>query len=401
MERGVSKIQIVALLWILSIASSSFALRVVQKMLGNSALGQNWKLNNLVVDSDFDIVYVGAVNRIFQLDANLSMINEVITGPKNDSMKCPPPSLLTECDYEKHLTDNHNKILVIHNSGMKNKLITCGSLYQGACETRNLFNITRGNEYYTGDEVSAYAVAANQPDASTVGFIGPGPLDGGQQVLYVASTYTGNVIDDVVKSYRDKVPAISSRSLRRNRFAFAYKSQPPQDDSSSIHIKQEVRSRYLIQYVTGFSSGVHSYFLTVQPESIVDRPSRQKVSKIIHICQKDRLYYSYADMPIQCISGLEVFNIVKASRIIKPGKVLRQKLNLNHDDEILVGLFTRLTENGTIDSAVCMYTMKQIRAKLLENIKKCYQGMESVSGGGYLQKGQCQSSVSINSTFRN
>lgn len=44
--------------------------------------------NHLVVHKETGIIYVGAVNRIYQLDPNLKLIASNKTGPYEDSTEC-------------------------------------------------------------------------------------------------------------------------------------------------------------------------------------------------------------------------------------------------------------------------------------------------------------------------
>lgn len=343
-------------------------------------------LSHMVVDSDTGVMYVGGVNRIYQLDADLRLLAEAVTGPRNDSINClPRPG--DDCLTGRVRTDNYNKILLLDKA--QRMLITCGSVYQGACETRALTNISHVQEYYMSDEVTNFAVAANSRNASTVAFIAPGPSTHSHSVLYVAATYTGR--SRTSRIYRDQVPAVSSRSLKSSdRFALAAVSNPLKGTSSSIYLKSEISSNFRIRYVTGFSLAGFSYFLTVQNDSVLDRPDNKRVTKIAQICQDDVNFFSYADIPLRCVKGGVDYNVLEAAQVVTPGVRLAEALGYmdGNSGEVLVGAFSHTDERwGTVDSAVCIFTMQDIRDKFLENIKLCHQGNASVSGGGYLRVG--------------
>ena len=72
-------------------------------------------------------VYIGAVNKLYQLSHDLSLTANAITGPKEDSPLC---SVLPDCpsNVEKKLTNNVNKALVIDYA--ESRIIECGSLFQ-------------------------------------------------------------------------------------------------------------------------------------------------------------------------------------------------------------------------------------------------------------------------------
>ncbi|KAL3853455.1 hypothetical protein ACJMK2_016991 [Sinanodonta woodiana] len=387
--RKIKRLQhkIVGVFFITTLVFQCMANIVRELTLGDNFEGESWQTNHMIM-SDWDKVYIGAVNRIYELDSNLVVETEVQTGPVLDSPKCLPPP--NDCTHQRTLTDNHNKLLLLY-SGAKEKLITCGSIYQGACEARNLNNISRASEYYTSitGSVSDFAVVANSPDASTVAFIAPGPSDLMTDVLYVATTYTGTGEDEIIKRIRDTVPAICSRSLSRNRFSFAKTTDSIQGKFSGMFIKKDVRSSYLIKYITGFTYDAFSYFITQQPEGPSANGLRKTMSKIIQICQEDSYFYSYVDMPFQCRTNSKEYNLLRAARLIQPSKNLRLTFGLrNTEDEILVGIFTTDEKANDTDSAICMFTMQNIRQRLLDNIKLCYQGQD-ISGGGYLDQKQC------------
>ena len=147
-------------------------------------------------------IYVGAINNIYQLKLNssqLSLETRAIMGPQEDSSDCPPTKRCPP-NVSKRLSNYYNKALVIDNQHQW--LISCGSLYQGACVVHNWNNVS--NIIHQPTE----SVAANNATASTVAFIAAGPPPH-KQVLYVGTTYTqGN--------YRSDVPAVASRSLFEN-----------------------------------------------------------------------------------------------------------------------------------------------------------------------------------------
>ena len=359
------------------------------------------QLSHLVVDNETGLLYAAGVNRVYQLDADLNVLAEAVTGPKDDSDNCLPPPH-DECRTGRESTDNFNKILVLDRA--QRMLITCGSVYQGACETRSLDNVSRVEEHYGADDVTNFAVAANSQNGSTVAFIAPGPSTHSHSVLYVATTYTGR--SRTSRIYRDKVPAVSSRSLKSgDRFSLAAVSNPLRGMSSSIYLKSEISSNFRIHYVAGFSYAGFSYFLTVQNDSVEDRPDNRRVSRIVQVCQHDLNFFSYADVPLKCSKDGVDYNVLEAGQIVAPGLRLREALGYldGHPagGEVLVAAFSRSDERwGSVDSALCLFTMQDVRATFLENIKLCHQGNSSVSGGGYLRvgpRGNCGQPVSSGS----
>ena len=70
------------------------------------------QFNSLAIDKNTGRVYIGAVNKLYQLSPDLELTVNAITGPKEDSPLC---SVLPDCpnNVEKKLTNNVNKALVI------------------------------------------------------------------------------------------------------------------------------------------------------------------------------------------------------------------------------------------------------------------------------------------------
>lgn len=84
------------------------------------------RMNHLVVDKNTGRVYVGAVNRLYQLSPDLDLVVKEITGPRPDSPECST----MDCpnDATRKPMDNVNKALVIDYT--TTRLISCGSLFQ-------------------------------------------------------------------------------------------------------------------------------------------------------------------------------------------------------------------------------------------------------------------------------
>lgn len=84
------------------------------------------RLNHLVVDRNTGRVFVGGINRLYQLSPDLETVATAVTGPQNDSTECT----VLECpqNTRRRPTDNVNKVLLIDYS--TSRLITCGSVFQ-------------------------------------------------------------------------------------------------------------------------------------------------------------------------------------------------------------------------------------------------------------------------------
>ena len=69
-------------------------------------------LRRLAVDSQSGRVYVGAVNHVYQLDSDLTLVVDVTTGPVQDNKDCPDfdNSGNLDCSLPTTLVDNYNQV---------------------------------------------------------------------------------------------------------------------------------------------------------------------------------------------------------------------------------------------------------------------------------------------------
>lgn len=311
------------------------------------------KLNHLAVDEITGRVYVGGINRLYQLSPDLQLHQTEITGPQNDSNDCT----VSECPAQitKNLKDNINKVLLIDRT--TSRLISCGSLFQGTCTVRSLQNVS------IIEQDVQDAIVANDEHSSTVAFIAPGPPNPPiTNVLYIGVTYTHNSL------YRSEIPAVASRSLEKGRmFQLASSAVTT---GTRIFINSFARESYKVNYVYGFSSESFSYFLTTQMKHNHPTTSREYISKLVRICHEDSNYYSYTEIPVDCISGGTKYNLVQAAFLGKPGQDLAENLSITEQDHVLYAVFSE----GSGKTALCVYSLKSIRRKFMQNIKACFNG---------------------------
>ncbi|NXH29786.1 PLXD1 protein, partial [Myiagra hebetior] len=154
--------------------------------------------NNFALDGPGSRVYLAAVNRLFQLSGGeLALEAEAAVGPVLDSPLCHAPQLpQASCEHPRVLTNNYNKIL--QPDPEQGVLVVCGSIYQGLCQLRSMANISAVAVRFPpggSDSVTVFPsmlnVAANHPNASTVGLVLRRGGGGGGARLLVAATYTG------------------------------------------------------------------------------------------------------------------------------------------------------------------------------------------------------------------
>lgn len=286
----------------------------------------NGNFNHLAVDRNTGRVYIGAVNRLYQLSETLVQQKMLTTGPKDDSPFCPPEGSECECstdnceDFIRKPTNSINKALVIDYKG--GKLIACTNLFQGHCEKRHLSDISQMDDHVFK------SIVPNDEISPAVVFIGPGPSkassrsDQSQErlVLYVAATRSTQGLD----LYKDLVPNLSSRDL--GSFDLAAKDIAR---GTKIDLEYRQRSTFRVHYVDGFISGGFSYVVAIQPEKL-DIQNSDYVSKIIRVCQNDRKFYSFTEVDLQCHHNGVKYNILRAIDVAHPGAHLALSLGLSH-----------------------------------------------------------------------
>lgn len=205
-------------------------------------------------------------------------------------------------------------------------------------------------------------------DASTVAFIAPGPPSPPvTNVMYVGVTFAGNSL------YRSEIPAVASRSLEKGRmFQLASSAVTT---GTRMFINPNSRESYPVNYVYGFSSERFSYFLTTQLKHNTPSVTKEYITKLVRICQEDSHYYSYTEIPVDCIGEGIKYNLVQAAYLGKPGADLAENLGITPQDDVLYAVFSEGKDNiPSNKSALCVYSLKSIRRKFMQNIKSCFNG---------------------------
>uniref|UniRef100_A0A336MLE9 CSON001779 protein n=1 Tax=Culicoides sonorensis TaxID=179676 RepID=A0A336MLE9_CULSO len=352
-------------------------------------LKNNSYFTHLKYDYRRHVLYVGATNRIFQLNQqSLQVLKESITGPKVDSPSCHAGGCASLDDIEAVETNNYNKILVLDQGG--DTLIACGSVHQGACEIFSLAKFPDSSKYIE------QAVAANDENSTTYAFIGPSRYTAWKKedVLYVGTTFTN------VGDYRHDVPAISSRKLDDLEFAEFSIQQ------SIMNIDVKYRDHFLVNYVYGFNSSDYAYFLIVQKKSHLAEEAGY-VTRLARLCVNDPNYDSYTEITITCMDEeRKDFNILRDAKITTAGQKLAQQMGIKRDDQVLVAVFSpsrEITNEPQNSSAMCVYSLKQIDEAFTENIHMCFNGTVKDRNLGYISgtimDGKCPVSGSIGNIY--
>ncbi|XP_067093381.1 plexin-B1 [Osmerus mordax] len=289
-------------------------------------------------------VYIGARDRLFQLDRFLAPELQDNTGPVTDSRECLPPVTVGNCPQARR-TSNHNKLLLVDPFSME--LITCGSVNQGICQKRSLASV---DEVLFSAErpVDTQYVAANHPNVSTVGLIVRSRPDR-QPVLFVGRGYTTSH------------PPISTRNLAQEP-VFSY------EETAKLAVAGRL-SEYDHHFVASFAHRQHVYFLFYRRD--LKSQSREYRTYVSRVCLDDQAYYSYVEVPLACRSaGGKSYNLLQAVRLGLPKNDV-----VSRGPEVLLGVFSTRMASSTRpseDSALCMFYLDELDQRINSTRDLCY-----------------------------
>ena len=330
---------------------------------------REWAFNHLTVHQTTGAVYIGAVNRVYKLSGNLTLLVSHDTGPEDDNKACYPPLIVQPCSEPLVSTNNVNKLLLIDYS--QNRLLACGSLYQGVCKLLRLDDLFILVE--PSHKKEHYMSSINQT-GTMYGVIVPSK--GEDATLFIGTAVDGK---------QDYFPTISSRKLPRDPESSAMLDYELHTDfvSSLIKIPSDTLalvSHFDIYYIYGFNSGNFVYFLTVQPEtenSMTPSGSSTDLfytSRIVRLCKDDRKFHSYVSLPVGCVhNGIE-YRLLQAAYLAKPGRVLAASLNISAQDDVLFTVFSKGQKQyhrPPDDSALCVFSIRDINLRIKERLQSC------------------------------
>uniref|UniRef100_A0A674IUA5 Sema domain-containing protein n=1 Tax=Terrapene triunguis TaxID=2587831 RepID=A0A674IUA5_9SAUR len=326
--------------------------------------------NHLVVDEKTGHIYLGAVNRIYKLSNDLKVLVTHQTGPDEDNPKCYPPRIVQTCNEPLTLTNNINKMLLIDYK--ENRLIACGSLYQGICKLLRLDDLFKLGEPFHKKE--HYLSGVNESGSVFGVIVSYSNMD---DKLFIATAVDGKP---------EYFPTISSRKLTKNSEADGMFAYVFHDEfvASMIKIPSDtftIIPDFDIYYIYGFSSGNFVYFLTLQPEMISPPGSTTKeqvyTSKLVRLCKEDTAFNSYVEVPIGCEKNGVEYRLLQAAYLSKAGAILARSLGASPDDDILFTVFSKGQKRkmkSLDESALCIFILKKINDRIKERLQSCYRG---------------------------
>ncbi|ROL55024.1 Plexin-A1 [Anabarilius grahami] len=334
----------------------------------------DWGLTHLAIHNKTGDVYIGAINWIYKLSSNLTKLRSHETGPVVDNEKCYPPPSVQLCPHDLYPNSNVNKLLLIDYP--QNRLIACGSTWQGVCQFLRLDDLFKLGEPHHRKEHYLSSVAESGTMSGVI--ISEG---------HMSKLFIGTPIDGKSEYF----PTLSSRKLMANEedadiFSFVH-----QDEfvSSQLKIPSDTLSKFPafdIYYIYSFSSEQFVYYLTLQLDTQLTSPDASGeqffTSKIVRLCIEDPRFYSYVEFPIGCTKDGVEYRLIQDAYLSKPGKQLANSLGVSEQEDILFTVFSQGQKNRAKppkESALCLFTLTKIKEKIKERIQSCYRGEGKLS----------------------
>ncbi|XP_041460688.1 plexin-A2-like [Lytechinus variegatus] len=350
-----------------------------------------FSLQTIAVDAQRDTVFIGSVNRVYKLNSNLSLEQETVTGPVQDSPECWPRSVGCPSAVP---TDNYNKVLLVDDD----RLVICGTVYQGVCDVLTVDTLS------VLSNSSMTEVSVNTDYGTTVAFIGNGPGD--VKTLYVGSSSSEWARGNVWTMSSRQLPSdLSSPSLFQ-----VYNGGGPQENPSLIRIPagtindSPIIQKFNITYISGFEANGFSYFIALQPK-IPETPSPY-FTKLARVCQQDDHFYSYIELPLHCyVYGDDertLYNLAQSAYVGTVGSDLGSD-DLQPGSEVLYVVFAQ--SDGTNSkvpsdkSAVCIYPLSALDLAFWERRLGCAQKETDRTDIDWLGSVNCGTSNSMISTI--
>uniref|UniRef100_A0A8C2KGK7 Plexin A3 n=1 Tax=Cyprinus carpio TaxID=7962 RepID=A0A8C2KGK7_CYPCA len=354
----------------------------VSVLTGTNMAVKDTSLTHLTMHRKTGEVFIGAINRVYKLSANLTEMRSHQTGPVEDNAMCYPPPNVRPCSQKLESTDNVNKLLLVDYAG--NRLVACGSIWQGVCQFLRLEDLFKLGEPHHRKE--HYLSGANESNGMAGVVVGDDDEDlkkkKGDSRLFIGAAIDGK---------SEYFPTLSSRKLVADEEKMEMFSLVYQDEfvSSQIKIPSDTLSQYPafdIYYVYGFASRTYIYFLTLQLDTQltqVDATGEKFfTSKIVRMCSNDTEFYSYVEFPLGCTKDGVEYRLVQAAYKHRPGKILAQALGLSEDEDVLFVIFSQGQKNRANpprETVLCLFTLHQINLAMRERIKSCYRGEGKLS----------------------
>nr|CAB3264959.1 plexin-A2-like [Phallusia mammillata] len=310
-------------------------------------------------------LYIGARNRLFQVNSDLTLFKSVNTGPTSDNI------------------DSINKILLIDN--VNDRIIVCNSINHGLCELRKDINI---GKVLTQMNVNATAVkqyVAAGADLSTVAFLAN---TRSEQFLFVGSSKTSQDDQNVVFTVSQR--RLYKDSLNSNMFSVQlFQDGIYVGDMGLIMKKEAVSQNFQVNFIDGFEFDQTGYFVITHPS----QNSNQIHSYISQICMNENpsgLLRSYLELQVTCTANSRTYTKAIASVTRVVGVNLASSLGIPSSKSVAVMFISFEDPDAQGHSAICMYPLYEIDYRYVSLVGSCMNGKVPQGKISWLQREEVQ-----------
>nr|XP_054772198.1 plexin-B2-like [Lytechinus pictus] len=290
----------------------------------------NLPFNHIAFNNITGDIYIGARERLYQLDSDLNLKETVDTG---------------KCSFPNEDFVNDNKLLISVVTPQNNTLVSFGGC-GGNCQTRNLANIS----VFIGYVVNTKGVVApgNLPTVGVLAHVGKRD---GSFYLFIGASGGGEANNFISKLDLEYLQ--SQQHIPKNKLS---------DDSA--------RFNHLISY------NDHLYYFL----------SRYEKYYLGRICRDspDDDYASYTEIELQCGHGGSQ-NVNQSAYIGPAGSQLAESMNINTTDDVLYAVFS-----STSSSSLCVYKMIDVQQRFEDAILGCILGTDTGTENMFIEGSECR-----------
>lgn len=301
------------------------------------------------MDNSDDVLYVGAMDYIFKLD--LFNIND--SRSEIDKLQLMTDRIPYWLSQDPDNVNYHNHIKVIQSFG-KDRLFICGSHARDPRNWiiyKNLTLISTNDEGWISTEIDSKC--SKYLDQSEASIMVTKNYNNDEQQLYTTISDSGDSYTPSIYRTKFNQPDLNWTEIHSSSSNFLL------GESANFVGSFEIEDQILFFFSEyGMVDNNHTEILAVESQiETVDSPSKPKeiFSRVARICKEDngfgepRIWSTFSKATLQCKSSHINFN--KIESIYK----------IPNDDNYFYGTFTVLQNNSVVTSAICSFSIDDIK----------------------------------------